>query len=79
MSVKCRTEFGSFPFLRFVITWRQSYKRNFVLKKTKFILNSLTVRNVDLDWATFEITYLKQCAFYDFKTNLVFSKTKFLS
>ncbi len=57
---------------------RQSYKRNFVLKKTKFILNSLTVRYVDLDWATFKITYLKQCAFYDFKTNLIFSKTNFL-
>ncbi len=40
---------GSNPLLQI---WRQSYKRNLVLKKSKFVLNLLTVCYLNLDLTT---------------------------
>ncbi len=51
-------------------TWRQSYKRNVVLKKSEFVLNLLTMHYSIKDQTNIAVTFLRQCTLYNFKTIL---------
>jgi len=60
-------------------SWRQSYKRNYVLKKSKLILNSLTISYFNLDHNTMHYFNLNRGItpdIKDFNTNLYFLRLK---
>jgi hypothetical protein len=59
------------------LLWLQSYKRNIVLKKSKFVLNSLMVHYINLHYDTaLSWSKLRQHTGKDLYTNLDFLKTK---
>ena len=61
------------------VSSQKPFKRNFVLKKTKLVLNSLTVNYFNLDQtACSTVVWSLKLNRQEFKTNFVFSNAKFL-